>query len=310
MIITKQELLNYVSVFEKEEPVNDTLWYVSLLRDFIPLLKDDNLSSDNLSDPEYIKTILQNNTDNKKCRKVLARKSPEFYIASAFSNVFITNKIAVKNNVGTLITVNKDELDELVDAVRFLIHLTDNTLLCPPCYFPLLSYRVTAYSNKLLHDKEVAEKTLAKNDAVHFMFKENIDLSAVVEHLKRMNHNIYEFLIIASALILFFVFFCVYPFLHIWTNDFYFVIVSILMLIMCVFIFFDGNKNEAIIETKFIMNKNSIIMSDDVAEKIVNQLKYNLKHNFKETKYFIEPDCGTYYSLTGTKLNIFVKEEK
>lgn len=319
MVITKQELLNYVSVFEKEKPIDDAQWYASLLKDFIPLLKDDNLSSDDLSDPEYIKTILQDNKDNKKCKKILMRKSPELYIASILASIFISNKIPVKNNaVGTLTIVDKDELEELVDATRFFIHLTDNTLLLPPCCFPILSRRLTAYSDKLLHDREVAgdkeaaEKTLVKNDAVYSTFKENIDLSKIAEHLKKMNHNIYEFLIISSTLILLFLLFCVYPFLHLWTNNFYFVIVGILMLIMCAFIFLDGNKGEAIIETRIIMRKNTIIMSDNVAEKIVNQLRYNVKHNhgLEETRYFMESDCDTYYcSLTGTKLNIFVKED-
>lgn len=88
------------------------------------------------------------------------------------------------------------------------------------------------------------------------------------------------------------------------------VIAAVIGDVLCTTIFHNCNKSEALVYLKCIMNTNSVVISDNVAKKIINQLQYNVKHNFKGTKYFMDSDCDTCYcSLTGTKLNIFMKEE-
>lgn len=305
MTVTKEELQYYISIFEKEEPIYDTPWFASLLNDFVPLLEDGNLSADDLSDSKYIETILQNSKDDENCKKVLLRKSPELYIASAFSNVFIINKIATNKTSRELVTVDKDDLKELTDATQFLVHLTDKTLLLPPCSFSILSNRINAYSNQLLHDREVAKETQAKNNVVHSVFKESVDLAEVIERLKRMNRGTYRFAILFSALLLAFCAFS-YP-IHVGTDSFYFVIAAIIGGGLCTIIFYNCNKNEAMFNLRYFMNNNSVVISNNVTEKIVGQLQYNVKHNSTKTSFFIEPDCTTYYAVTGTKIDVLEK---
>lgn len=73
----------------------DAQWHISLVNDFMLLLDGNNFDTDNLVNWDYIKSVIQNNKDNKNAKKILMRKTPEIYISALFLVVinYINNKM-------------------------------------------------------------------------------------------------------------------------------------------------------------------------------------------------------------------------
>lgn len=88
MLITRSQITNCLNGYIKDYIV-DAPWHISLVEDFMHLLEGNNFESNELENPIYIKSIIENNAKTEYGRKVLMRNTPEMYISALFTVVII-----------------------------------------------------------------------------------------------------------------------------------------------------------------------------------------------------------------------------
>ena len=74
MEFTKKKIIDYMNKYIRNYLVDE--WYISLATDFLHLLNDEKIELNKLSDPRYIKNILENNPDNDLADLVLEEELP------------------------------------------------------------------------------------------------------------------------------------------------------------------------------------------------------------------------------------------
>lgn len=82
MEFTKKKIIDYMNKYIRNYLVDE--WYISLATDFLHLLNDEKIELNKLSDPRYIKNILENNPDNEYTKKINMKSMPEMCISALF----------------------------------------------------------------------------------------------------------------------------------------------------------------------------------------------------------------------------------
>lgn len=88
MLITRTQITDCLNGYIKDY-IEDAPWHINLVEDFMHLLEGDNFKSNELENPIYIKSIIENNAKNEYARKVLMRNTPETYISALFAIVIM-----------------------------------------------------------------------------------------------------------------------------------------------------------------------------------------------------------------------------
>lgn len=129
MIITRTEIMECLDSYVKDYIV-DAPWHISLVKDFMSLLDGDNFDSDNLTNWNYIKTIIKEKEDSEYAKKVLMRKTPEMYISGLFD--VIVNRVKREEIKDDKAAGNPQIHQKCLDYVNHNM-LNDELLVTPLC---------------------------------------------------------------------------------------------------------------------------------------------------------------------------------
>lgn len=82
--ITRAEIQEYIDTYIRKY-LGDTDWHICLVEAFMCLLKGDSFNVANLQDMRWVRTVIENNKDNKYAEKMLMQETPEVYISALFT---------------------------------------------------------------------------------------------------------------------------------------------------------------------------------------------------------------------------------
>ena len=81
--ITRAQIQESINTYVKTY-IADAEWHISLVEDFIHLLRGDSFNITDLQDSRWIRTVINNNKDNEYAKRILMRNVPERYISGLF----------------------------------------------------------------------------------------------------------------------------------------------------------------------------------------------------------------------------------